>query len=123
VTPLNDPRLETFREAFSPPLGSCRATCHCGHEFWNEAGWDFEEGEVEKLKADRKATELAYAVSYVEFEGRTYVGDCTCWHVRALRIVNFLESHGHSIAEWFRREKDRRQAQATAFPTIGEEKA
>lgn len=114
-----DEKLENFTEAFDSGVGSCRATCHCGREFYNpDCSWDFEEGELEELENDGNTIALERAVNYVEFEGRTYVSDCTCWYERAGKIMNFIDGHGHKIARYLALEKKRKEREAELSPVV-----
>lgn len=112
--------LQEFEEAFRVPVGSCRDTCACGKEFYDDAndGYSWEEGELEKLRSDPKAVGLRYSVGYVEFEGRQFVLDCPCWHERARKIIGFINGHARPIATFLTLEKKRKQAIADASPTV-----
>lgn len=112
-------KLENFIDAFDGGVGSCRATCHCGSEFYNpDYHWDFEEDEIEKLENDGNAVSLDHAVNYVVFEGRTYVTDCTCWYERAGKIMNFIDGHSHKIAKYLTLEKKRKEREAELSPVV-----
>ncbi len=113
--------IDNFEKAFTSSIGSCRATCVCGKEYYNgDDGWDFEDGELEKLDADPEATPLNYSVSYVCFEGRQFVADCECWKVRANLVMNFIDGHAHEIAEYLSLEKKRKQLEAKDAPVVDE---
>ena len=102
-----------FIAAFTSNSGGCRCSCHCGREFYDpNGGWDFEDGEIEKLQADANATALDYSVETIIFDGREYVTDCTCWLKRAERIVEWMDHHIYQIADYLQLEKDRKQQEA-----------
>lgn len=114
-----DPRLTVFERAFGGSAGSCRRSCECGREFYNpDGGWSWENGELEALAANPNATSIEWSVGTVEFEGRFYVPDCTCWHERALKIIAWMEGHVESIAEYFKLENKRRSKEAARFALI-----
>lgn len=90
-------------------------------EFYNsDGGWDFDEGELDKLHADPNAKDLDYAVPFVEFEGTVYVADCTCWHERAERILAFLDDHAIQVANYLMAERQRKIKEASRVPLIKE---
>ncbi|BEV07988.1 hypothetical protein [Methylophilus sp. DW102] len=96
---------KSFLKAFDMSIGSCRGECTCGRQFFNDDGtWDWGEGELESLRADKSATELPYAVSFVQFEDNQYVYDCDCWHVRANQIQAFIDSHLREISNYINAE-------------------
>ena len=114
-------KFQNFKEAFSPPIGSCSAQCACGRQFYNSDGhWDFEEGELEGLESDPKATALEYSVGYIEFEGTTYIWDCDCWHDRAKKIIAFIDAHAGAIVEYLKLEKKRKLKEANASAVLDE---
>ena len=91
----------------------------CGREFFDDHNsYDWEEGELEKLRLDPKATAVDYSVGTICFEGREYVMDCDCWHERARKIKAWLDGHDHRIAEYLTLEKQRLQAAADNAPTV-----
>ncbi len=100
-------KIEVFEQAFSDGVGSCRAACACGKEFYQEGPYSWEKGELEGLKA-RGATLLEWAASFMSFEGRTFVMDCDCWKPRAQQVMGFLDGHARKIAEYFKLEKVRK---------------
>lgn len=111
--------IESFETAFNEKVGSCNAVCACGRTFYNHpGGWDWEDGELERLEKDESATCLQWSVGFVRFEGETYVIDCDCWHKRAKRMMAFIDSHGHQIAEYLRIEKERKLKEANEMPEV-----
>lgn len=112
--------MESFTDAFDSRVSGCRRECACGREYWDNynSGYDWDEGELERLAANPNATPLGYAVSSIEFEGTSYVWDCPCWKPRAKRIVAFLLNHDNEIAAFLTAERKRRQQEATASPTV-----
>jgi len=115
-------KLENFERAFTTCVSGCRQRCHCGREFFDNAnsGYDWAEGELEKLLDDPKATALDYAVETIIVEGREYVSDCDCWHARAAVLIGFIDSHARGIAAYLNREKRRLEALAEHAPTVEE---
>jgi hypothetical protein len=115
-----DGSFESFEGAFSGRTGSCVRDCECGKTFWDSynTGYDWEEGEVDRLVADPKAIAVDYAVGTIEFEGRTYVNACDCWHQRAIRIIAFLRGHDEAIADFLTAERKRKQQQADRAPVV-----
>lgn len=116
---LDKEQRGNFERAFSNGCGSIRSSCHCGREFYsNNDGADFDEGELESLRANPNATALDYSVSYVEFESVTYCADCDCWHKRAEKIIAFIEHHGAQIADFLTLEKQRKQQESDRSPVV-----
>lgn len=113
--------LEIFESAFDSHSCGSFTSCNCGTIYWDSSsnnGWDWEEGEQERLQADPKAVGLEYAVSRVVFEGREYVVDCKCWQARAERVIGFLLGHQGEIGEFFRLKKAELLKAAAAVPVI-----
>ena len=115
-----DDKLKIFEDAFYDHGGGIVRTCECGVTHYNDSsdayGW--EDGELDKLHADPKAVPLDRDAFEMSFEGRRYVTQCQCWHERAKMIMRFLDSHGHSIAIYFRLEKERKTKEAEDSPEI-----
>lgn len=110
---------ESFIKAFDNHVGSSHAVCYCGREFYNYCDDDsLEEGEIERLDKDLKATGFDYSVGYVEFEGTIYVSDCDCWIERAGTLMRFIDAHAVEIANYLTLEKKRKQAEADAMPVV-----
>ena len=117
VTPL-----DSFVATFNDRSGGCYRQCHCGKRYYHDDDfYDWEDGEIEELRADAEAVSLREGVSTLTFEGREYVIDCKCWRERAEMIIRFLKGHGKKICDFFVVEKDRLQAAADAAPTPGKE--
>ncbi len=81
--------------------------------------YDWDDGELEKLMADKNSFGLDYAPGDIAFEGIPYVDACTCWHARAEKIMGFIDGHAHKIAEYLTLEKKRKQAIAEHSPVVG----
>lgn len=110
---------ESFELAFATNRGGCRRVCDCGREFYNpNGGWDWKEGELERLAKDENAQPLEWTVGTISFEGKEYVPDCDCWQKRAEIIIGFIDSHGRKIAEYLSLEKKRLQRIADAAPVV-----
>ncbi len=111
--------IELFERSFASGSGGCRRTCNCGREFYDDFNpYDWEEGELEALRKDPKATCLDWSVSDLDFAGKSYVMDCDCWHNSAKQIMHFLDKHGDKIANYFANKKAQKQAEANAVPKI-----
>ena len=110
---------QSFEKAFDPGRGSSVAACECGKVFYNSnGGWDWEDGELEKLHEDPTAVDLDWSVGYVCFEGSHYVSDCKCWTERAEKIMAFLDGHEISIANYLNLEKQRKITEANMVPDV-----
>ncbi len=113
--------IESFKEAFHTGYGGARRECECGITFYNSCGgWDWEEEELDTLGADKGARDIDCTVSEVEFEGKSYVYQCDCWHKRAEQIMKFIDNHSHGIAQYLRLEKLRAQQNWEHMPTVEE---
>lgn len=112
--------FESFEKAFRGGINGLRRTCECGVEYWDSynSGYDWDEGEREALEDDPTKIPVSYAVGIIEFEGRTYVDACTCWHERAKRIASWIDSHAEAIAEYLSLEKKRKQNEADRSPVV-----
>jgi len=112
--------IERFERAFSMHVSGPVADCDCGRVFWDayNSGYDWSEGERERLEADKAATAVQYGVERICLEGRIYCMDCNCWHERATRIIEWLRNHQSSIGEWFRLEKKSLEHAASEVPSI-----
>lgn len=64
------------------------------------------------------AVPIDHSLGWVEFEGHQYAWDCDCWHERAEKVIQFINGHGHEIASFLKRKKERQVASADALPTI-----
>ncbi len=106
---MDTPR-ENFESAFSTRTSGIVRDCYCGRTFFNddEAAGSLDEGELERLRANPKATPLCYSVGSIELEGREYILDCDCWHKRVDSVMAFLNNHSYQIAEWFKLERERK---------------
>ncbi len=116
---MQAPAVQNFVDAFDDSTGGCVRDCACGRVFYNpDDTWSWEAGELEKLRADAKATPLDYSVSTFTFEGTAYVIDCDCWHDRALRVIAWLQNNDQAIAAFLNAEKKRKQAEADRAPAV-----
>lgn len=116
---MSNTQLENFGVAFSMGIGSSRATCACGREFFNSNGdWSFEDNELNKLIADLNATDLDYSVGYIYFAGKVYVVDCDCWQKTAEQVMAFITGYSHQIAEFLKLEKQRKLNEANRMPEV-----
>lgn len=114
-------KFDNFECAFDMHTGGCRHTCACGKTYYNsDGGWDWDEGELEKLKADENAIDLDHAVGLIYLEGCEFVMDCDCWHKRAEHVMAFIDAHAQQIADYLRLEKIRKQIIADVSPVADE---
>lgn len=98
---LEGERLDNFERAFSDHTAGCRRTCNCGRTFFDGAQtYDWDDGELEALRANPTARELQYAPGDMSFEGRVFVNACDCWHARATLMAEWIDHHGHQISDW-----------------------
>ncbi len=117
---MNKEILENFERAFSTHSAGCRRECDCGKIYYHddENAYDWDIGEFEALQKNPKATALDYCPADMTFEGKDLVNSCTCWHEKAEKIINFLNSHGRGISTFFKLEKERKLQEAKNSPTI-----
>lgn len=112
--------MDSFERSFRDGVSGCRGDCACGREFYNPGDggeWTWEDGEVETLAASN-ATSLPWAVSYITFEGATYVIDCDCWKNRARRLIAWMLGHDDKIAKFLTEEKQRKTRAAEHSPIV-----
>lgn len=117
---MSDFDRELFEEAFSANFSSCRRKCICGREFYDavNSGYTWEDGELEALQNDPKATALPYSVSMLNIEGVQVVADCDCWIERAKKIADWLGANDHQITKWLNRRKAKAMAEAKHMPEV-----
>jgi hypothetical protein len=114
-------KLETFERAFADSTAGCVRECDCGRVFYDGYNsYDWEEGEKERLKADKSATRVEYSVGDISFDGGQYVDACDCWHKKAESLMAWLDSHAHKCAKYLNLEKKRLQRLADRAPTVEE---
>lgn len=91
----------------------------CGRVFYNPNGsWDWDDGELDRLAANPNATAKDWACGEVFIDGKTYAMDCTCWHERGLKILQWILAHDEEIAAFLTFEKARKQAEAKRSPIV-----
>ncbi len=113
----NRAELEVFAEVFSTGYAGCTIECHCGKVFYDSVNsYDWNEGELESLLADKTAVALSYSVRGVVFEGKEYVSDCDCWKDRASKIIVWLDANAERVGSLFRELKQVRIAEADKLP-------
>lgn len=95
---------EEFQEAFSSHGGGCYRNCECGRQYFNgNGGWDWEEGELEHLRAMAEKDpdgyiELDYSCGTMEIFGESIVYFCPCGRARGWESM--LCADARSIAEY-----------------------
>lgn len=113
------PRLENLARSFHSNTSGCRRTCECGREFYDtHNSYDWDEGEIEALEANPNATGVPYSVEGIELPGGEYATDCTCWHKKGLKLIDFLDQHDRHIERWFELERERLAAEVAAVPVL-----
>lgn len=114
--------IEQFERAFSMHISGPVAECDCGKVFWDtyNTGYDWDEGEEDRLRADPNVVGVRHGVERIALEGRIYCMDCSCWHERAERIATWLRDHQEQIGEWFKLEKRRLAEASQRVPAITE---
>lgn len=114
----DDDGLDSFERAFTNG-GGCVRDCACGRVFYNpDGGWTWEDGELDRLRADPTATALEWSVGEMVIEGKSYVPDCDCWKPIALKFIAFIRRYDEEIAEFLTNEKRRKQAEADRSPVV-----
>lgn len=110
-------RIENFLRAFSDGQGSVRGHCACGRQYHDGTykGWEF--GELAKLIHD-KSTEVDGTVSFLSFNGKTYVDWCPCWEKDCLPVAKWIESYRYKITAYLNAERARQIKEATALPVV-----
>lgn len=112
-------QIEIFEEAFKDNCVGCRRTCKCGKTYFNdEAGWDFDPGEIEALRTDKNATSIPHSVGTLTFSGSEYVRDCKCWISEAEKIANWIDMHGNQIAEYLNATKKEYEDHAKSLTQV-----
>lgn len=99
--PPKEPPSEEFERAFGGS-GSCRVKCgFCGREEYNsDGGWDWDDGELEALRADPNAEDVYYTPTWGYLVGKQYLHGCPCNEAR--RYEDFIWSHRHGIIRYLR---------------------
>ncbi len=88
--------------------------------FWDgeNAGYSWEDGEIEALENNPNATVLPYAVSILSIEGREVVADCDCWIDRAKALTKILDLNADQFTNWYNLRKKRAIAEAAKMPEV-----
>ena len=111
-------KFERFARAFSSHAGYCRHQCECGREYYSDDDQvDWEAGENEALEASG-AILLDHIVTTLYFEGVEYVEACDCWHLRAKKLMDCIDSHAYCIAEYLNGEKAAAIKAAEKMPVV-----
>jgi len=108
-----------FERGFSTNGAGCRTTCICGRVFYNpNGGWDWEDGELDALAADPNATPVDWSCGEIIIDGRAFALDCSCWHERGRRILEWCLGHDDEIAEFLKEVKTAKELAARVAPTV-----
>lgn len=117
---------EEFEKAFSSHGGGYRRDCECGRQYFNDGGWDWDEGELEHLRVMAENhpegyIELGWSCSGMEVGGEFIVYDCPCG--RAKTYEELFKRNAEGIADYLNRrarmvkaEADRIVAEETVHP-------
>ena len=79
--------------------GGCVYTCLCGCRYFG-GDYDFEEGELEKLRADPEATEIQDGPTVWHMPQGCYVDECPCGRLQAYE--RFIWDYRERIAEYLK---------------------
>jgi len=111
--------LDNFDRAFSN-MRTNVCTCNCGKVYWDywNTGYDWCEGERERLEADKTATGVGYSIDIIDIDGREYANACDCWKQRASKIICWLEESREAVVSLLRYERDRKMAEAKSLATV-----
>lgn len=117
---MNPGDVRQFEDAFDMHIIGPMEECRCGKIYWDSlnSGYDWEDGEEDRLRENPNATAVPHGIQRIELEGAIYCMDCTCWHKRAELVIAFLRSHQQQIGEWHRLEKQRLLAEAADVPEV-----
>jgi len=112
--------IEQFEEAFSMHTSGSVAECACGRVFWDSynSGYYWENGERERLSESKTATSVPHSVERVVIDGIVYCMDCSCWHSKAERIIQWLRDNQTQVGQWYALEKRRLQFASNEVPII-----
>lgn len=103
--------LQNWEDTFTRHSSSCWVRCECGTQYYNSDGsWDWDEGELDGLRADANAFDVDYGISIIAFNGKEFANPCDCWKPVALRVIGFLDSHMDGLREFIEKERLRRLA-------------
>lgn len=118
----SDAAIDSFERAFSH-TSTREFTCDCGKVYWDahNSGYDWQEGEVEKLQADPNVHACGHAIGIIDIDGRQYADACNCWHPLASRIIRWLEANRDEVVAFLRMEKQRCVAEANQMATVEDE--
>lgn len=113
-------QFDNFIAAFRLRSGGCVRDCRCGLIYFHddEYDWDWEDGELEKLQENSAAFGRGHSISEIDVGGITYCLECDCWHQAARDYMKFFHNYKHQIAEYFKLEKNRKQAIARMQPLL-----
>lgn len=113
--------LDLFERAFSSGDNGCRRTCACGRVFYDiENHWDWEDGEMEALQANKDATAMPHACGGVILHGAEYAMDCTCWHPMAEQLIGIIRTNKRRIAKFINLEAEHLKRLAETAPKVDE---
>ena len=114
--------LDLFERAFKTNDHSCRRTCACGLVFFDVHNhWDWEDGEMESLLADKEATAIEHAIGGVVIDNAEFVMDCNCWHPAAEKLIRIIRSNKRRIANFINLEAEWLEHLAQNAPKVKSE--
>jgi hypothetical protein len=113
--------MKTISDHFDKALqgwgGTPVATCQCGRIHFAESGENMDPGELDALKAKRKADPSKYitaegdGVGVITFNGVTHVWNCPCESLA--RIEEWIWAHRETITRYLRARLDAEAKAAT----------
>lgn len=119
AAPSDHPFWKQFESGFATRTSGAVRTCLCGRVFYNPSGgWDWEDGELDSLEADPKATGVDWACGEVRINGKTYARDCDCWHEQGRKILEFVLRYDEEIADFLNQVKAAKTAAADRAPSV-----
>lgn len=105
---IDQHQFENFEKAWGTRSAGCYEYCACGRVFYDvENSYDWNEGEMDQLRANPNAFARSYGIERVNIDGVIYASDCDCWHEKATRIINWLDVNRYNLKEYFELERKR----------------
>lgn len=117
---MNDQDIRLFEDSFGCCMSSQIGQCDCGKIYWDgyNSGYDWHEGQEQRLTEDPNATRVNWGVEYVEIFGAIYCQDCECWKGKAQQIVDWLRHYQTQVGRFYKLEKKRLLQSASEVPAV-----
>lgn len=116
--------LANFEHAFNHG-GTQLGTCECGKSYFDNANDWCDPSEygrtIDDYRDDENYIPVDGSFGYVYFEGKEYVNACNCWHERAGKIMQFIDTHNRAIADYLNLEKKQALEVARMMPGVDED--